>query len=161
MDKYVQQERQELIYINCIRKFKLVVIAIIQINHLTLELRLTKYSFIAIHRIFKNEESSRVPDVVHIARILVIKWLKHENLYHNGERITNTTQRQGLLIEAWQRRKRQKQQAGRQKIASLILMQFLNDIIKSRYGFKTAQKFHKFLIKTKFMKFLSSFKAIS
>ena len=29
-------------------------------------------------------------------------------------------------------------------------LQFLNDIIKSRYGFKTAQKFHKFrvLIKT-------------
>ena len=29
-------------------------------------------------------------------------------------------------------------------------MQFLNDIIKSRHGFKTAQKFHKFrvLIKT-------------
>ena len=41
-------------------------------------------------------------------------------------------------------------------------MQFLNDIIKSIHGFKTVQKFHKFrvLIKTKFMKFLSSFKAM-
>ena len=41
--------------------------------------------------------------------------------------------------------------AGRQKIAILIRMQFLNDIIKSRHGFKTAQKFRKFrvfLIKT-------------
>ena len=38
----------------------------------------------------------------------------------------------------------------RQKIAILIRMQLLNDIIKSRHGFKTAQKFHKFrvLIKT-------------
>ena len=38
----------------------------------------------------------------------------------------------------------------RQKIAILIRMQILNDIIKSRHGFKTAQKFHKFrfLIKT-------------
>ena len=33
--------------------------------------------------------------------------------------------------------------AWRQKIAILIRMQFLNDIIKSRHGFKTAQKFHK------------------
>ena len=33
---------------------------------------------------------------------------------------------------------------GRQKIAILIRMQFLNDIIKPRHGFKTAQKFHKF-----------------
>ena len=32
----------------------------------------------------------------------------------------------------------------RQKIAILIRMQFLNDIFKSRHGFKTAQKFHKF-----------------
>ena len=32
----------------------------------------------------------------------------------------------------------------RQKIAMLIRMQFLNDIDKSRHGFKTAQKFHKF-----------------
>ena len=34
-------------------------------------------------------------------------------------------------------------------------------IFKSRHGFKTTKKFHKFLIKTKFMKFLSSFKAMS
>ena len=34
-------------------------------------------------------------------------------------------------------------------------MQFLNDIIKSRHGFKTTQKFHKFLIKIKFMKFFA------
>ena len=32
----------------------------------------------------------------------------------------------------------------RQKIAILIQMQFLNDIIKSEHGFKAAQKFHKF-----------------
>ena len=36
--------------------------------------------------------------------------------------------------------------AWRQKIAILISMQFLNDIIKSRHGFKTAQKFHKFRV---------------
>ena len=36
--------------------------------------------------------------------------------------------------------------AWRQKIAILIRMQFLNDIIKSRHGFKTAQKFHKFRV---------------
>ena len=38
----------------------------------------------------------------------------------------------------------------RQKIAILIRMQFLNDIIKSKHGLKAAQKFHKFrvLIKT-------------
>ena len=35
---------------------------------------------------------------------------------------------------------------GHQKIAILIRMQFLNDIIKSRHGFKTAQKFHKFRV---------------
>ena len=52
-------------------------------------------------------------------------------------------------------------EAARQKIAILIRMQFLNDIIKSKHGFKTTQKVHKFLIKTKFMKFLSSFKAMS
>ena len=49
------------------------------------------------------------------------------------------------------RGKRQKQQARRKKLAIVIRMQFLNDIIKSRHGFKTAQKFHKFrvfLIKT-------------
>ena len=34
--------------------------------------------------------------------------------------------------------------SGRQKNAILIQMQFLNDKIKSRHGFKTAQKFHKF-----------------
>ena len=34
----------------------------------------------------------------------------------------------------------------RQKIAILIRMQFLNDIIKSRHGFKTAQKIHKFRV---------------
>ena len=33
-----------------------------------------------------------------------------------------------------------------QKIAILIQMQFFNDIIKSRHGFKTAQKFHKFRV---------------
>ena len=45
-------------------------------------------------------------------------------------------------------------QPWRQKIAVLIRMQFLNDIIKLRHGFKTAQKFHKFrvLIKIKVMK---------
>ena len=32
----------------------------------------------------------------------------------------------------------------RQKIAILIRMQFLNDIIKSDYGFKAAQKFQSF-----------------
>ena len=37
-------------------------------------------------------------------------------------------------------------QSWRQKIAILIRMQFLNDIIKSRHGFKTAQKFHKFRV---------------
>ena len=55
-------------------------------------------------------------------------------------------------------------ESGHQKIAILIRTQFLNDIIKSRHGFKTAQKFHKFrvLIKnSKFMKFLNSFKAMS
>ena len=36
--------------------------------------------------------------------------------------------------------------AGRQKITIFIRMQFLNDIIKSRHGFKTAQKFHKFKV---------------
>ena len=40
-----------------------------------------------------------------------------------------------------------------QKIAILIRMHFLNDIIKSRHGFKTAQKFHKFSFYQKFMKF--------
>ena len=42
------------------------------------------------------------------------------------------------------------QTSWRQKIVILIRMQFLNDIIKSRHGFKTAQKFHTFwvLIKT-------------
>ena len=37
-----------------------------------------------------------------------------------------------------------------QKNTILIRMQFLNDIIKSRHGFKVAQKIHKFrvLIKT-------------
>ena len=34
--------------------------------------------------------------------------------------------------------------AWRQKIAILIRMQFLNNIIKSEHDFKTAQKFHKF-----------------
>ena len=34
--------------------------------------------------------------------------------------------------------------AWRQKIAILIWMQFLNDIIKLEYGFKTAQNFYKF-----------------
>ena len=45
------------------------------------------------------------------------------------------------------------------KTAILIRMQFLNDIIKSRHGFKTAQKLHKFTVfikkNSKFMKFLS------
>ena len=50
---------------------------------------------------------------------------------------------------------------GRQKIAILIRMQFLNDIIKSRHGFKTTQKVHKFSFYQKFMKFLRSFKAMS
>ena len=36
--------------------------------------------------------------------------------------------------------------AWRQKMAILIRMQFLNDIIKSRHGFKTAQKFYKFRV---------------
>ena len=36
--------------------------------------------------------------------------------------------------------------AGCQKIAILIRMHFLNDIIKSRHGFKTAQKFYKFWV---------------
>ena len=36
--------------------------------------------------------------------------------------------------------------AWRQKIAILFRMQFLNDIIKSRHGFKTAQKIHKFRV---------------
>ena len=40
----------------------------------------------------------------------------------------------------------------RQKIAILIWMQFLNDIIKSRHGFKAAQKFHKFRVFTKTLK---------
>ena len=35
---------------------------------------------------------------------------------------------------------------GAKKIAILIRMQFLNDIIKSRHGFKTAQKFHTFRV---------------
>ena len=52
-------------------------------------------------------------------------------------------------------------QTWHQKIAIFIRMQFLNDIIKSRSGFKTTQDFHKFLIKTKFMKFLSCFKIMS
>ena len=51
--------------------------------------------------------------------------------------------------------------AWRQNITIIIRMQFLNDIIKSRHGFKTAQKFHKFSFYQKFMKFLSSFKAMS
>ena len=37
-------------------------------------------------------------------------------------------------------------QTGRQKIAILIRMQFLNDIIKSRHGFKTAQNLYKFIV---------------
>ena len=37
-------------------------------------------------------------------------------------------------------------ESGRQKITILIRMQFLNDIIKSRHGFKTVQKFHKFRV---------------
>ena len=36
--------------------------------------------------------------------------------------------------------------AWRQKIAILIWMQFLNDINKSRHGFKTVQKYHKFRV---------------
>ena len=51
------------------------------------------------------------------------------------------------------------QHHGHQKIAILIRIQFLNDIIKSRHGFKAAQKFHKFriFIKTiKLLKFLST-----
>ena len=36
----------------------------------------------------------------------------------------------------------------------------LNNIIKTRHGFKTAQKLKKILIKTKFMKFLSSFNSL-
>ena len=36
--------------------------------------------------------------------------------------------------------------AWRQKIAILIRMQFLNNIIKSEKDFKTAQKFHKFRV---------------
>ena len=34
----------------------------------------------------------------------------------------------------------------RKKIANLILMQFLNDIIKSGHGFKYAQKFRSFIV---------------
>ena len=49
--------------------------------------------------------------------------------------------------------------AWRQKIAILIRMQFLNDIIKSKHGFKTAQKFHKFRVF--FDKKKASFKAMS
>ena len=41
---------------------------------------------------------------------------------------------------------------GRQKIAILIRMQFLNDIIKSSHGFKAAQKFHKFRVFIKTIK---------
>ena len=47
-------------------------------------------------------------------------------------------------------------QTWRQKIASLIRMQFLNDNIKSEHGFKAAKQFKSFFIKTKFMKFFSS-----
>ena len=36
--------------------------------------------------------------------------------------------------------------AWRQKITILIRMQFLNDIIKPRQGFKTAQKFYEFRV---------------
>ena len=49
----------------------------------------------------------------------------------------------------------------RQEIAILIRMQFLNDIIKSRHGFKTAHKFHKFRVLIKTIQHLSSFKAMS
>ena len=38
---------------------------------------------------------------------------------------------------------------------TLIRMQFLNDIIKSRHGFKTVQKFHKFRVFDKNSKFLT------
>ena len=45
--------------------------------------------------------------------------------------------------------------AWRQKIAILIRMQFLNDIIKSRHGFKTAQKFNKFIVFIKTLNLLN------
>ena len=36
--------------------------------------------------------------------------------------------------------------AWRQKMAILIRMQFLNDILKSKHGFKIAQKFLSFMV---------------
>ena len=49
---------------------------------------------------------------------------------------------EGQFTETWQRRKVGKAP----KLVILIRMQFLNDIIKSRHGFKTAQKFYKFRV---------------
>ena len=58
--------------------------------------------------------------------------------------------------------KKQIYRAWRKKIAILIQMQFLNDIIKSEHGFKVAKKsvFQSLDKNSKLIKFLSTFKAM-
>ena len=51
------------------------------------------------------------------------------------------SRRNGLFFPQKQGVKKRNFKAWHQKIAIVIRMKFLNDIIKSRHGFKTAQKF--------------------
>ena len=81
-----------------------------------------------------------------------LKWGEHVRL-HSNLTLGLLAQVGHVLDPSWG--------AGHQKITILIQMQFLNDIIKSEYGFKAAQTSYFWVfVNSKTLKFLSSLKAI-